>query len=102
MRRSLRRAWLPVVGTGILLLGCAHNPATRYPPDPLLVSKKPIESRAESGLAHAAPRHEPRAPEVLVAALPSPRSAQDAVEGARRPANPAAPASLRREDSGDR
>ncbi|HEX5269103.1 MAG TPA: hypothetical protein VFW33_01385 [Gemmataceae bacterium] len=68
MRRSLRRAWLPVVAAGGLLAGCEHNQATHYPPDPLLLSKRPVESRGDTRPAATVARREPAAPECLVAA----------------------------------
>jgi hypothetical protein len=93
MRRGLRRGWLPVVGACSLALGCAHNHPARYPPDPLLLSKKPVESRAESGPVALAARHEPRAPAPLASAEPP------STEGEERKAPvPALPASLHRGD----
>jgi hypothetical protein len=68
MRRSLRRAWLPVVGACGLLIGCEHGHSARYPPDPLLLSKKPVESRLAPGAPVAVARHEPPAPERLALA----------------------------------
>jgi len=68
MRRSLRRVWLPVVGVWGLLVGCEHGRDTHYPPDPLLLSKKPVESRPAPGALVAAARHEPPAPERLALA----------------------------------
>jgi hypothetical protein len=86
MRRKVRRAWLPVVGACSLLLGCEHGHASRYPPDPLLLSKKPVESRPEPAPVAVA-RHEPPAPQSLFAA----RGAHDTGESA-------VSASLRRDD----
>ena len=71
MWRSLRRAWLPAIGVGGLLVGCEHSHSARYPPDPLLLSKKPVESRPASGPLLALARHEPPAPEHLGATLTS-------------------------------
>ena len=59
MRRGLRRAWLPVVAAWGLLAGCEHNHASHYPPDPLLLSKKPVESRGEPASPPAVACHEP-------------------------------------------
>jgi hypothetical protein len=61
---------LPVVGACFLSLGCQQARPARYPPDPLLVSKRPVESRAEPGLARPVACREPQAPERLVAVLP--------------------------------
>jgi hypothetical protein len=67
MRRRLWKLWLPAVGASGLLMGCEHSQATRYPPDPLLLSKKPVEVRPEPGPLRVVARHEPPAPEGLEA-----------------------------------
>jgi hypothetical protein len=85
MGRTLRRAWLPVVGVCGLLAGCEHNRASHYPPDPLLVSKRPVESRGEANTPPTVARREPPTPERLVAAA-SPHEGAD---------NSAVPASMR-------
>ncbi len=74
MWRRLWRAWLPVVGTWTLLAGCEHSHSAHYPPDPLLLSKRPVESRGEPGATPAVARHEPPAPECLVAAVSQPEA----------------------------
>src|SRR5262249_1060849 len=79
MRRSLRRAWLPVACG--LLLGCEHGRTSHYPPDPLLVSKKPVESRPEPGAGPVLAQHEPPSPESLFTSVA-------AREAAHRPALP--------------
>jgi hypothetical protein len=85
MRRTLRRAWLPVVGACGLLVGCGHDRASHYPPDPLLVSKRPVESRGGASTPPTVARREPPTPERLVAAA-TPHEGAD---------NPAMPAVLR-------
>jgi hypothetical protein len=85
MGRSLRRAWLPVACG--LLLGCEHGRTSHYPPDPLLVSKKPVETRPEAGAGLALAQHEPPPPESLFTSL----AARDAAR------NSAVPTSVRRE-----
>ncbi len=87
MRRSLRCAWLPVLGVCTLLAGCEHNRDSHYPPDPLLVSKRPVESRGEPHPAPTVARREPPAPERLVAAASPPAGANDsAIPASLRPA----------------
>jgi hypothetical protein len=54
-----------------MLAGCEHSHSARYPPDPLLLSKKPVESRPAPGPLLALARHEPPAPEHLAVALTS-------------------------------
>jgi len=76
MLRRLHLAWLPLVCGCGLLLGCEHSRTTRYPPDPLLLSRKPVESRPEPGQEPALARHEPHPPQSLLAAVPA-RNAQD-------------------------
>jgi hypothetical protein len=71
MRRGLWRAWLPVIAV-VILSGCEHSSGSRCPPDPLLLSKKPIESRSELGAATALAQREPRAPQSLFAAPVAP------------------------------
>lgn len=88
MRRSLRRVGLLAVGACGLLLGCEHGSGSRYPPDPLLVSKKPIEAKPGSASAPAVARHEPPAPADLATAL-----ASAAREGNPADAQPRAPIS---------
>jgi hypothetical protein len=88
MLRTLWRAWLPVVGACGLLSGCEHVSTPRYPPDPLLLSKKPVPSRPEPA-AVALARHEPPAPQCLVAAL-APRDTDGSA--------PTVPASLSHEE----
>jgi hypothetical protein len=86
MWRNLRLAWLPFVGVWGLLAGCEHSQASRYPPDPLLVSKRPLESRGESGLGPIVARHEPPAPERLLASVSPPEAGDDtAVPASLRP-----------------
>jgi len=77
MWRNLRRGWLPFVGVCGLLAGCEHGHTSRFPPDPLLVSKKPVESRGEPGLGPIVARREPQAPERLVASVSSPEARDD-------------------------
>jgi hypothetical protein len=100
MRRSLRRAWLPVVGACGLLAGCEHGSGARYPSDPLLLSKRPVESRPAPGPLSAVARHEPPAPEHLAPALAS----ADTEGGPREPArlSPAVPTSLQDGDADER
>jgi hypothetical protein len=74
---TLRRAWLPVVGVCGLLAGCEHNHASHYPPDPLLVSKRPVESRGEAHPGPLVASREPPAPERLVAAALPPEAADN-------------------------
>jgi hypothetical protein len=100
MRRSLRRGWLPIVGACSLVLGCQQSRPERYPPDPLLLSKRPVESRSEVGPARAVARHEPQAPECLIAALPA-RRGDESAEGAEQRSGAEIPASLR-EDRDER
>jgi len=95
MRRTLERAGLPVVGTCAFLLGCASSHTSHYPPDPLLLSKKPIESRPASAAPAVLAQHEPRAPESLAATLGSGGSDNNAAEDRPRRPVPATPASLR-------
>jgi hypothetical protein len=92
MWRTLRHAWLPVAGVCTLLVGCEHNRASRYPPDPLLLSKRPVESRGEANPSQTVVSREPPAPERLVAAA-MPHEGAD---------NSAIPASLRPEHEDDR
>jgi hypothetical protein len=93
MGRSLRRAWVPVVGACGLLLGCEHSHVTRYPPDPLLLSKKPVESRHAPPALPTLARHEPQAPERLATALASADTEVGSPEAAPR-LGPAVPTSL--------
>ncbi len=95
MRRRLRRAWLVLSGAGGLLLGCEHSHSAHYPPDPLLISKKPIASRPWSGPAPAVARHEPPTPAGLV--LASANSETDTPNAAQQPSGPAIPTSLQRD-----
>jgi hypothetical protein len=87
MWRSLRRAWLPIAGACGLLLGCESSRTSHYPPDPLLVSKKPVESRSAPAPGTLLAVHEPRAPESLFTTV----AARDAER------EPTVPTSLRRE-----
>jgi hypothetical protein len=73
------------VGAWGLLVGCEHNHASHYPPDPLLVSKRPVESHGAAAASPLLARREPPAPERLVAAAPPPEAAE----------GPAIPAALR-------
>ncbi len=69
MRGTLRRAWLPLLGAGALLVGCEQSRSSRCPPDPLLLSKKPVESRHDSVAPPLVARREPRVPESLITEL---------------------------------
>jgi hypothetical protein len=95
MRRTLEQAWLPVVGTCAFLLGCANSHTSHYPPDPLLLSKKPIESRSATAAPAVVAQHEPRAPESLAVALAAASTDNNAIEDRPRRPVPATPASLR-------
>jgi hypothetical protein len=65
-----------------------------------LVSKKPVETRPESGPSAAVARREPQAPQSLFAALAS-RDHEDTSSEA-MPHAPAVPASLQRDDNDER
>jgi hypothetical protein len=49
-----------------MLLGCEHTHSARTPPDPLLLSKKPVASRPAPGPLLALARHEPPTPQRLL------------------------------------
>ncbi len=70
------------------LLGCEHSRPPSYPPDPLLLSKKPITSRSDPSPRAETAQHEPPAPESLFTTL-----ASAGHEGS----SATVPASLRRE-----
>jgi len=99
MRRSLQHTWLPVVGTCAVLLGCANSHSSRYPSDPLLLSKKPIESLPTAAALPIVAQHEPRAPENLAATLALATAEINAAEARQRQPVTATPASLRGEDN---
>ena len=93
MRRILGRACLPLVAACACLPGCANNPPSHSPPDPLLLSRKPIESRPAIAAPALYAQHEPRAPESLDASL---ADANDkTAEDQQHRLVPATPASLR-------
>src|SRR4051794_25671395 len=54
---------------GGLVLGCEHEAGTRYPPGPLLVSKKPVEGKVESAAPVLLARSEPTTPSLPPLAL---------------------------------
>ena len=103
---QIRRTWL--VAAGLLALGCGQTRLSHAPPDPLLVSKNPPETKASDAAPTSLARHEPRTPDDLgmavasaglirvrptVQALPASRSAPGhqpvAAEPASRPATSA-------------
>jgi len=57
---------LAVAGAAALVLGCEHHQSSHYPPDPLLLSKKPVTSRPQPGPLTAVAGHEPPAPASLL------------------------------------
>jgi hypothetical protein len=66
----MRPAWLLIVCAGGLVVGCAHDrDSHNYPPDPLLLSHRPVAGKpsAASTPAPEFARHEPPAPESLLA-----------------------------------
>jgi hypothetical protein len=101
----MRRSWrlgLCLVGAGALALGCDHGHGSRCPPDPLLLSKRPIESRPAAGPQTSVARHEPPAPEKLALALAAAHPEAPSGEPASQPKTvPAIPTSLRRDDTGE-
>lgn len=86
MRRKLWLTWAALVtGTALLVLGCGWaKESRRYPPDPLLLSKRPVEAKPSSAAALVA-RRELEAPDFLDTALASREPAKSSV--------PAVPAS---------
>jgi hypothetical protein len=97
MRRRRRQAGLTLFGVAGLLLGCEHAHSARNPPDPLLLSKRPIASRPLPGIAPVVARHEPPAPAGLVL-VASANTEADTPNAARQPSGPAIPTSLQRDD----
>jgi len=65
----------------------------------LLLSKKPVESRPERGPGLPVARHEPRAPESLIAALPPADPEVNTAEGPRHQSVPTMPTSFRNDDN---
>ena len=49
---------------GGFALGCAHDPGPHYPPDPLLVSKKPVEGKLEKAAPALLARSDPPVPQL--------------------------------------
>jgi hypothetical protein len=97
MRRRRWQTGLTLFGAAGLLLGCEHAHNARNPPDPLLLSKRPIASRVSpGGGAPVVARHEPPAPAGLV--LASANIEADTPNAARQPSGPAIPTSLQRDD----
>lgn len=67
----MRRNGLAALLLCDLLLGCQRAAVSPYPPDPLLMSKKPIEVKAEKAVPTLAVLNEPTAPPLPFAALAS-------------------------------
>jgi hypothetical protein len=94
MRRSLRHVGFLAVGACGLLLGCEHSRGSHYPPDPLLLGRKPVASKPGTASAPAVALREPPAPEDLATVLAS----VPPEETKQREPIPAMPASLQRDD----
>ncbi len=71
MRLKLYRIWLAAVLGISLLAGCERASLRPHPQDPLLISKKPIESKAQDGKPIALAYNEPEAPAIPATALAS-------------------------------
>jgi hypothetical protein len=72
VRRQCGRSWLAAALAGSLLLGC-ERAAVRapYPPDPLFLTKKPVQGKVESvrpELAYNEPAAPPLPPTALATA----------------------------------
>jgi hypothetical protein len=72
----------PVIALAcIIVAGCEHDRSHSCPPDPLLLNKKPIEARADTGESSMLlARREIAVPELL-ATLPSERIVSHQPEG---------------------
>jgi hypothetical protein len=64
----------------------------------LLLSRKPVESRPEPGPLLPVTRHEPQAPEHLIAALPATEAEEKAVQRTQHPSPSTVPTSLQNEE----
>jgi hypothetical protein len=78
-----------------LLLGCEHTGPRSYPPDPLLLNKRPVEGRVSASAPVLVARHEPTPPEVLPTSL-AVRPTEEGPDKAHLPVM-AVPASRRQE-----
>lgn len=71
MQGKLRHACLALAVGSVLTVGCAHEEASpRFPSDPLLLSKRPVEGKPTESSPTSIASSEPAAPERLLAALP--------------------------------
>ncbi len=71
MRRRAWRIWW-TVAVGTLLTGCGHGEVRKsYPPDPLLLNKRPIENKTAKGSAGSTAAGEPLLPPLPTVSLAS-------------------------------
>ncbi len=69
MRQRMLRNWLAAGAWGCLLLGCERAAIKHpYPPDPLLISKKPVEGKPDKAGPVLTAQAEPSAPAVPASA----------------------------------